>query len=224
MIVLYHGSQEIVERPTYGIGKKTNDYGQGFYCTEEPELAKEWACRSSGGGYSNRYELDESDLALLNLNSKEYSLMHWITILLENRTFNVSTDVANASKKFLIDNYHIDLDRFDYIRGYRADDSYFRYAQDFIEGGLSVDRLSKAIRLGNLGEQIMIRSSKAFEKLRFTGYEVCDHDRYSDAREKREEDARNEYRRIRSEPFDPNAITVLDLIRGTVSLNDPRLS
>lgn len=42
-IVIYHGSQQIVEIPQYGIGKNYNDYGQGFYCTERIELAKEWA-------------------------------------------------------------------------------------------------------------------------------------------------------------------------------------
>ena len=43
-LIIYHGSQQIVETPKFGIGKKYNDYGQGFYCTESIELAKEWAC------------------------------------------------------------------------------------------------------------------------------------------------------------------------------------
>ena len=32
-ITIYHGSQQIVEVPKYGVGKTYNDYGQGFYCT-----------------------------------------------------------------------------------------------------------------------------------------------------------------------------------------------
>ena len=43
-MTIYHGSTEIVNSPLYGKGKVYNDYGQGFYCTEEIELAKEWAC------------------------------------------------------------------------------------------------------------------------------------------------------------------------------------
>ena len=43
-LTIYHGSQQIVEVPQFGVGKPYNDYGQGFYCTESPELAKEWAC------------------------------------------------------------------------------------------------------------------------------------------------------------------------------------
>ena len=34
MIVLYHGSNERIENPLFGKGKVYNDYGQGFYCTE----------------------------------------------------------------------------------------------------------------------------------------------------------------------------------------------
>ena len=44
-IIIYHGSQQIVEKPRFGIGKKYNDYGQGFYCTENIELAKEFLVR-----------------------------------------------------------------------------------------------------------------------------------------------------------------------------------
>ena len=38
-ITLYHGSPERVEQPLLAKGKLTNDYGQGFYCTENVELA-----------------------------------------------------------------------------------------------------------------------------------------------------------------------------------------
>ena len=49
-ITLYHGSPERVEQPLLAKGKLTNDYGQGFYCTENLELAKEWA--SAGNNLS----------------------------------------------------------------------------------------------------------------------------------------------------------------------------
>ena len=34
LITIYHGSKEIVEVPEFGKGKKNNDFGLGFYCTE----------------------------------------------------------------------------------------------------------------------------------------------------------------------------------------------
>ena len=33
-MILYHGSKDIIEKPIYGQGKKYNDYGLGFYCTD----------------------------------------------------------------------------------------------------------------------------------------------------------------------------------------------
>lgn len=49
-IILYHGSDKIIEKPEFGKGKAHNDFGLGFYCTESEDLAKEWACSSLKDG------------------------------------------------------------------------------------------------------------------------------------------------------------------------------
>ena len=36
-MLLYHGSDHIIEKPEFGAGKKHNDYGRGFYCTQNIE-------------------------------------------------------------------------------------------------------------------------------------------------------------------------------------------
>ena len=41
-MILYHGSKDIIEKPQYGSGKLHNDYGKGFYCTEDKGMASEW--------------------------------------------------------------------------------------------------------------------------------------------------------------------------------------
>lgn len=47
-MTVYHGSEFVVEKPLHGLGKRTNDYGLGFYCTEDKTLAgAESASRSS---------------------------------------------------------------------------------------------------------------------------------------------------------------------------------
>ena len=66
--ILYHGSEVIVEKPEYGKGARTNDYGRGFYCTEELELAKEWACAKGRNGYANRYEMELEKMKIINSN------------------------------------------------------------------------------------------------------------------------------------------------------------
>ena len=79
MITIYHGSERIVEVPTFGLGRQNNDFGLGFYCTENEELAKEWAVSSIRNGFSNRYTLDTEYLNILNLNSPDYTILMGIS-------------------------------------------------------------------------------------------------------------------------------------------------
>ena len=79
---IYHGSTNIIEKPTFGIGKVRNDYGLGFYCTEDINLAKEWGASRDKNGYANIYEINDDELTILNLNSPNYSVLHWLSILL----------------------------------------------------------------------------------------------------------------------------------------------
>lgn len=62
-LVLFHGSEKIIEKPVFGEGREHNDFGRGFYCTENEVLAKEWAVTSLNNGFANRYTLD---MAYLN--------------------------------------------------------------------------------------------------------------------------------------------------------------
>lgn len=87
-MVIFHGSENIIDKPIYGKGKSNNDYGRGFYCTEDYDLACEWSVDENRNGFVNSYDV---------------------------------------------------------IRGYRADDSYFAYAQDFISNTISLEQLSRAM-------------------------------------------------------------------------------
>ena len=64
------------------------------------------------------------------------------------------------------------------IIGYRADDSYFDYAEAFLNNSISVSQLANAMRLGKLGEQIVIKSEHAFKCLEYVGYEIALKDVY----------------------------------------------
>ena len=144
---VYHGSDHIIERPKYGYGKIYNDYGVGFYCTENQNMAKEWGVSADKNGYANRYEIECDGLKVLNLNMRDYTMLHWLTILLENREFDASTPLAAEAKEYLLQNFHLDYEKADIIIGYRADDSYFSFAADFINGAISYRQLSNACLL-----------------------------------------------------------------------------
>ena len=148
---LWHGSQKIIEIPQLGLGKVHNDYGQGFYCTESLDLAKEWACSRDVDGFANRYELDMTDLNILDLLSPQYSVIHWIALLIEHRSFRKDTAVAVGACEYLHNHFLPDTEAYDVIRGWRADDSYFSYARAFVNNTITVEQLGRSMRLGNLG-------------------------------------------------------------------------
>ena len=130
--IIYHGSDHIIEKPKFGYGKPYNDYGVGFYCTENPNMAKEWGVGIDHNGYSNQYKIECDGLTILDLNAPGCTMLHWLTILLENREFDASTPLASEAKEYLMNTFHLDYKFADIIIGYRADDSYFSFASDFI--------------------------------------------------------------------------------------------
>lgn len=220
-ITIYHGSKQIVETPKFGVGKKTNDFGLGFYCTESNDLAKEWAVSSLNDGFSNRYTLDTEYLKVLNLNSQEYTILNWIAVLVEHRVFTIKTPVARRAKQYLIDNFGINVNAFDLIIGYRADDSYFDYAEAFVNNGITVEQLARAMKLGKLGEQIVLKSQFSFSKIKYDGFESAEKDKYYVLRKARDDEANNTYLSILEKEED--GLYIQDIIRGGITNDDPRI-
>ena len=207
MTTLYHGSKDIIRTPEYGKGKLYNDYGLGFYCTENPDLAKEWAVDSRRNGFANIYEIDESKISVMRFDSPEYSILNWLAVLLENRQFNTTSPLSLEGKEYIIKNFMVDYRSYDAIVGYRADDSYFTFAQDFLSGTISLRQFSSAMHLGSLGLQFVLKSRKAFEILEFKGYEKALFASWYKKKENRDSAARRDYlysdknRRIKGDIF-----------------------
>ncbi|MCR4787513.1 MAG: DUF3990 domain-containing protein [Lachnospiraceae bacterium] len=222
-MLLYHGSGNIVEKPLFGKGRKDNDYGQGFYCTENIDMAREWAVDENRDGYVNRYSLNTSSLKMINLNSEDYCVLHWITILLQNRRFELDTPLSREAYRYLNDNFSLNLKDIDIITGYRADDSYFSYADDFVNGIISVRQLSEAMHLGELGEQIFIRSRKAFDNLRFIGSEPVLSSEWYAKKADRDKRAREAYRNLNKNDYIRGELYMVRIIDEEVKVDDPRL-
>ena len=218
--IIYHGSVSVIEKPEFGKGKPYNDYGLGFYCTESLDLAREWSVSESSDGYANKYELDLADLKVLDLSGT--TVLHWITVLLQNRVFSLKSDISKAGRQFLIENYSLPITDYDVIRGYRADDSYFAYAENFLNNTISVQRLSEALRLGNLGEQIVLKSKSSFEHIRFLGFEIADADVYYPLRQERNTNARKEFLTNRRGQVSTDDLYLNDIMKG-VSPDDTRI-
>ena len=221
--ILYHGSEFLIEKPEFGKGARHNDYGRGFYCTENIELAREWACAKHKNGYVNIYELDMEGFKVLTLTDSKYHILNWLAILSDNRTYWQNGSIAEEAKKYIKEHFLIDITPYDIVVGYRADDSYFSFAQDFVSGVISLEKLSEAMRLGKLGEQIVLKSSKAFETIYFQNYENVDAEIYYIKKAEREREARREYRRRKKESADIHELFMLDIMREGMENGDTRL-
>lgn len=210
---IFHGSDHVIKTPQFRKGKTYNDYGQGFYCTEDLSMAQERAVGPDKSGYANKYRIDCNGLSILNLNDEPYTMLHWLTILLENREFETSSPLAAEAKEYLSEHFHLDASDYDIIIGYRADDSYFAFASDFINGTISYRQLCNAMRLGKLGQQFVIKSRRAFSRLRFAGAIEADCNLWYEKKNSRDKSAREQYfdiERNRRKKGDLYITTILD--------------
>lgn len=222
LLYLYHGSNSVIEHPFYGGGKPYNDYGPGFYCTEDLELAYEWARPDSHPGFANKYYLETEGLSELNLNDGSFHILNWLALLLDNRRFFLQEGLASEAREYVLSEFLPPYEEYDIIRGWRADDSYFSFAKSFLTGGISLEQLRRAMALGKLGEQIVLKSKRAFDSLFYLAAAPAP-DIYAARRKARDEAARAEFRRVAEELPAENGIYIIDLLRGKWKNDDARL-
>lgn len=194
MEILYHGSDHIIKKPTIHGSKKNNDYGYGFYCTESFDLAGEWASKSKGErSIVNKYSIELEKTRVLDLTETKYSILNWLAILLKNRLFTLTSPISIQAKEYILNEFDINIEAYDIIKGFRADDSYFSFAEDFLNNTISVQHLSRAMKLGKLGVQYVLVSQKALDILKFEGGCEIDKDKYFNLFVSRDLKARNDY-------------------------------
>ena len=117
----------------------------------------------------------------------------------------------------------VDYKSYDAIIGYRADDSYFSFAQDFINGTISYRQLGNALRLGKLGQQFVLKSKKAFESVKFAGYEVAESKEWFDKQYLRDKTARREYFDVERNKRQRGDIYITQIIDEEMTADDSRL-
>ena len=162
-LILYHGTPDKIVVPTFGLGDEKHDYGKGFYLTENPELAKEWAvCRpNDNNGWLHKYELDTDNLKILDF--QERDILCWLAELMKHRDASDTKRYKMLAAKF-IENYGLDTDGYDVIKGWRANASYFYIAREFVRDNIDVDVLAELLSLGDLGIQYCIKSPIAYDE------------------------------------------------------------
>ena len=219
---IYHGSPNIIKKPIFGYGKTENDYGVGFYCTEIEDMAKEWSTGEDHDGFANHYRIETDGLSVLNLNTEDVTILHWLTVLLGNRFFPITSQLAQDAREYLLANFAIDYTGYDIMYGYRADDSYFSFAQDFLNGTISLQKLNEAMHLGKYGMQYVLKTKKAFAHLEFVEALPASRDPWFVRKTERDETANRDYFDSRKKR-QPGQLYITQILDETIKPNDERL-
>lgn len=223
-ITLHHGSSRVVAHPNLAQGRPRNDFGQGFYTTRLRDLACEWACQRGSDGFVNSYSLWLDGLNVLDLLDGTHNTLEWVALLLKHRRFDLRLPTAALARATLVERFCPQLSSYDVVVGYRADDSYFSYARAFVENALPLSALEEALRLGELGEQTVLVSGKAFSQLTFDGYETVPAERYYPSFLRRDNKARSDFHSLMARQKSAiNDLYILDILREEMAPDDPRL-
>lgn len=213
---IYHGSKKIIEKTQVKGSNFTNDYGSSFYMTKDLDAAKSWACKNDTVGLVNKYKIDDkkfSELKILDLTDKSaFSVLNWMAILMHFRELDSSFIKQNKLVLDWLEKYYIDVNEYDVVIGFRADDSYFRFPIRFISNDLSFEDLKNVFLSGDLGIQYAFMSERAIGLLKYDGYVECNEEylgHYYSIVTK----ASHEFDEILNRPRDPRKKYIIDLMR-----------
>lgn len=222
-MALYHGSPVVVDTPRCGYGNPHNDYGLGFYCTQDIEQAREWACQRGHDGFLNEYLFDTDGLDVLDLNDG-YTTLEWLAILLSNRPVDDTRPMAASNLEYLLDNFSVDISGYDVIIGRRVDDSYYSFCREFLNGLMTLELFRKVMDPGDVGNQCVLKSPRAFERISHKRSTGVDHHVYHRKYSARMRDAVEDCLGLRKrQSFGPDSLLMTDIARGGMARDDPRL-
>lgn len=171
---LYHGSNQVIKDPEFNYGSKDKDFGPGFYCTENLEMAKDYACRGDFMNFPtrfvNQYSLNTKDLKMLEFKDDKDSILKWVALVLKKRKI-IIPELWSFNKNVIIKNFLPDISDVDLIKGYPCDNRYFFFIKDFTKGCHSFEFFRSRMKMVKYEKQIVLVSKKAFEKIKFIRFE-----------------------------------------------------
>lgn len=196
-LTLFHGTSNKILVPQYGKGEEKHDYGRGLYLTESIELAKEWAVciPTEKNGYVHEYELDTNGLKVIDF--QKVGVFSWLAELMKHRDAADSKRYRMLSKKYIA-KYGINTEKYDVIKGWRANASYFYIAKEFVRDNIDIDILEELLSLGDLGTQYCIKSKVAYSKLKENKdhLQTVDYNEFNEKYNKRDISARQRMREL----------------------------
>ena len=163
-MLVYHGSNVIVEKPKLITPNRALDFGNGFYTTANLEQAVSFANnvvnRNEGKGFPviSYYEVDFekiiSEFSVLKFNHADDN---WIDFVCANRTSKYSGK------------------QYDIIIGPVANDTVYRVFRLFESGDIDRETVIKRLKIVKLYNQMTFCTERAITELRFLKSEAVKH-------------------------------------------------
>ncbi|MBR4563145.1 MAG: DUF3990 domain-containing protein [Paludibacteraceae bacterium] len=152
-MILYHGSNSIIEHPRLLKPTRTLDYGSGFYTTTSKEQAQEWIIKKSKNKnlpkYVNVYEIDEKDIQGLKVLWFDKPSDEWIDFVMRNRQDEMFTH------------------DYDLVYGPVANDRVYVQFGLYEQHLISKETLLKDLDVYKLVDQMLFHTDKAMPLLHF---------------------------------------------------------
>lgn len=152
-MILYHGSNTIVEKPKLVEQNRFLDFGYGFYTTTNKDQAEKFSkkviVRRGGKPIVNIYEFDDNAHADLIVKRFSAPDEEWLDFVSEHRNGSYNGE------------------KYDVIIGAVANDDVYRTLQVYSSGLLTKEQALEALKVKKLFNQYVFATEKALDFLKF---------------------------------------------------------
>lgn len=153
-MILYHGSNTVVEKPRLIEQNRFLDFGYGFYTTtnksQAESFAKKVVVRRGGTPTVNIYEIDDNiGKELLKIKRFSAPDEEWLDFVSAHRNGTYSGE------------------QFDLIIGAVANDDIYRTLQVYSTGLLTKEQALEALKIKKLFDQYVFATNEAIKLLKF---------------------------------------------------------
>lgn len=144
-MLLYHGTNIIVDKPEIRVSGYAKDFGYGFYCTALEKQAQRWAISKRNPHIVCVYEYIPQE----GLKVKAFEMMtdEWLDFVVACR--------------------HGESHNYDIVEGPMADDQIWDYVEDFIAGRITREAFWTLAKFKHPTHQIVFCNDKALSTLSY---------------------------------------------------------
>ena len=144
-IIIFHGSNVLVEKPQIIVSGFYKDFGYGFYCTSIEKQARKWALTKKGESIVSVFSYQEDNA--LKINSFPKMTDEWLDFVV---------DCRRGIKH-----------EYDIVEGPMADDQIWDYVEDFMEGTITREAFWVLAKFKYPTHQIVFCTQESLRTLKF---------------------------------------------------------